>query len=89
MRVISQNWNIDIPYEKGCFVLTGSDNGECWDIFAYVGDRVFKMAQYSTKEQAQKVFISLHTRTGEYYIFPLDEKDQKEGDAVFVAAKGL
>lgn len=89
MRVISQNEAIDIPYDRACFVLTGSDKGECWDIFAYLGDKTFKMARYSTKQQAMFVMAKLHMLPNDYYYLPLDEKDQKEGDAVFVAAKGL
>lgn len=87
MRVISQNEVIDVPYEHASFVITGIDE-KTIDIFAYYGDRTYKMARYSSMERAKDVLRKLrYCGKSDVYYFP--QNSNGKGDVVFVDAKSL
>lgn len=79
MRILSQNWYIDIPYEQSAFAIVGSDSQKSWSVYAYFEDKTFKLATYSSIEQAMKSLQQLRACSGDYYIFPIDEKEHWEG----------
>lgn len=77
MRVISQNWHIDIPYEQAAFAISIAN--DCSKIMAFFGNKSFMIGRYSSKDYAMEVLIRLHTCRGDYYILPLDEKETWKG----------
>ena len=70
MRVISQSEMIDIPYEGTPFHV-GAGSGGCmsdnpmkWAIYANIGSKTYKMAEYSTRERAKEELMWLNERIG-------------------------
>ena len=85
MRLVSQNGNVDIPYEKAHILC----NMEC--VMARVGNYEYTLGKYSDKSKALKVMEMLReeylkyctARTSEYWFafnnpkvfkFPVDEE---------------
>lgn len=78
MRLISQNGNVDIPYDKA-ILLHAQDY-----VMARVGDKDYLMGEYSSMEKSyrameimQKQFLdyccNYHSQSGVFY-FPKDEE---------------
>lgn len=78
MRLVSQNGNVDIPYDKA-ILLHAQDY-----VMARVGDKEYLMGEYSSMEKSykameimQKQFLdyccNYHSQSGVFY-FPKDEK---------------
>jgi hypothetical protein len=67
MRIISQNGKVDLPYEcLGVEIDAINDT----KIIAYTvnsdDDTIWKLAEYSTKEKAEKAMEELRTEYGSY-----------------------
>lgn len=78
MRLVSQNGNVDIPYDKAV-LLHAQDY-----VMARVGDKEYLMGEYSSMEKSykameimQKQFLdyccNYHSQSGVFY-FPKDEE---------------
>ena len=78
MRLVSQNGNIDIPYDKA-ILLHAQDY-----VMARIGDKDYLMGEYSSMEKSykameimQKQFLdyccNYHSKSGVFY-FPKDEE---------------
>ena len=78
MRLVSQNGNVDIPYDKA-ILLHAQDY-----VMARVGDKDYLMGEYSSMEKSykameimQKQFLdyccNYHSQSGVFY-FPKDEE---------------
>lgn len=67
MRVISQDGRIDLPYEQ---IVVVNNTVDEMAIIAYAvnsyDDTVWKLAEYSTKEKAEKAMEELRTEYGSY-----------------------
>lgn len=67
MRIISQNGKVDLPYEQ---IAIAIDYDYKMTIIAYAvnsdDDTIWKLAEYSTKEKAEKVVEMLRTEYGNY-----------------------
>lgn len=67
MRVISQDGRIDLPYEQ---IVVVNNTVDEMAIIAYAvnsyDDTVWKLAEYSTKEKAEKAMEELRTEYGNY-----------------------
>lgn len=85
MRVISQSEMIDIPYDGTPFHVGAgsggsmSDNPMKWAIYANIGSRTYKMAEYSTRERAKEELRFLVERDAVGCAFTyLREEDEEE-----------
>ena len=61
MRILSQDGNIDVPYEQCGFIMFFNEvfSGN-WDINANIGgNKSYKMAEYSTEAKARKAMEML------------------------------
>ena len=78
MRLVSQNGNVDIPYDKA-ILLHAQDY-----VMARVGDKDYLMGEYSSMEKSYKVMeimqkqfldycCNYHSQSGVFY-FPKDEE---------------
>ena len=78
MRLVSQNGNVDIPYDKA-ILLHAHDY-----VMARIGDKEYLMGEYSSMEKSykameimQKQFLdyccNYHSQSGVFY-FPKDEE---------------
>lgn len=78
MRLVSQNGNVDIPYDKA-ILLHAQDY-----VMARIGDKDYLMGEYSSMEKSykamelmQKQFLdyccNYHSQSGVFY-FPKDEE---------------
>lgn len=78
MRLVSQNGNVDIPYNKA-ILLHAQDY-----VMARIGDKEYLMGEYSSMEKSykameimQKQFLdyccNYHSQSGVFY-FPKDEE---------------
>ena len=78
MRLVSQNGNVDIPYEQA-ILLHAQDY-----VMARIGDKEYLMGEYSSMEKSykameimQKQFLdyccNYHSQSGVFY-FPKDEE---------------
>ena len=67
MRIISQNGRVDLPYEQ---IAIAIDYDYKMTIIAYAvnsdDDTIWKLAEYSTKEKAEKAMEELRTEYGNY-----------------------
>lgn len=67
MRIISQNGRVDLPYEQ---IAIAIDYDYKMTIIAYAvnsdDDTIWKLAEYSTKEKAEKAMEMLRTEYGNY-----------------------
>lgn len=67
MRIISQNGRVDLPYEQ---IAIAIDYDYKMTIIAYAvnsdDDTIWKLAEYSTKEKAEKAMEELRTKYGNY-----------------------
>lgn len=67
MRIISQNGRVDLPYEQ---IAIAIDYDYKMTIIAYAvnsdDDTIWKLAEYSTKEKAEKAMEELRTEYGSY-----------------------
>ena len=67
MRIISQNGRVDLPYEQ---IAIAIDYDYKMTIIAYAvnsdDDTIWKLADYSTKEKAEKAMEELRTEYGNY-----------------------
>lgn len=67
MRIISQNGRVDLPYEQ---IAIAIDYDYKMTIIAYAvnsdDDTIWKLAEYSTKEKAEKDMEELRTEYGSY-----------------------
>lgn len=90
MRLISQNNLVDVPYEQ--FILTVvSDRGTgkyfVRAISCHKSDFKIDMAEYSTRERAKKVLLSvtsllatLYVMVPQVFVFPEDKEYKEEED---------
>ena len=68
MRILSQDGNIDVPYEQCGFIMFFNEvfSGN-WDINANIeGNKSYKMAEYSTEAKARKAMEMLHVSFENY-----------------------
>lgn len=69
MRIISQNGRVDLPYEQ---IAIAIDYDYKMTIIAYAvnsdDDTIWKLAEYSTKEKAEKAMEELRTEYGGYRV---------------------
>lgn len=67
MRIISQNGRVDLPYEQ---IAIAIDYDYKMTIIAYAvnsdDDTIWKLAEYSTKEKAEKAMEELRTEYGNF-----------------------
>ena len=73
MRVISQDGRIDLPYEQ---IVVENNTVDKITIIAYAvdsyDDTVWKLAEYSTEEKAEKAMKTLRTEYERHYQTYLD-----------------
>lgn len=67
MRIISQDGKVDLPYEQFAVAIDATNDTK---IIAYAvnsdDDTIWKLAEYSTKEKAEKAMEELRTKYGSY-----------------------
>lgn len=67
MRIISQDGKVDLPYEQFAVAIDATNDTK---IIAYAvnsdDDTIWKLAEYSTKEKAEKAMEKLRTEYGSY-----------------------
>lgn len=65
MRIISQNGRVDLPYEQ---ISISIDYDDEMAILAYAvsSGTIWELAEYSTKEKAEKAMEKLRTEYGSY-----------------------
>lgn len=67
MRIISQDGRFDLPYEQFAVAIDATNDTK---IIAYAvnsdDDTIWKLAEYSTKEKAEKAMEELRTKYGSY-----------------------
>lgn len=67
MRIISQNGRVDLPYEQFVVAIDATNEATILAFPVSVTDDVhFNLAEYSTKEKAEKAMEMLRTEYGNY-----------------------
>lgn len=77
MRIISQDKETDIPYERSAFVIETLDKGN-FLIHAYIYGKYFWLGTYNTLDDAKAVLSSIaaYKKAGrDYYELPQSDDD--------------
>lgn len=77
MRLVSQDADFDIKYENFDLVVEEDIEDGCFCIFAVSDDMLYRMADYSTLENATSIMnmmINNYMKNLKTFYFPTDEK---------------
>lgn len=77
MRLVSKDADFDIKYENFDLVVEEDTEEECFIIFAVSDDMLYRMADYSTLENARSVMNIIsnnYMKNLKTFYFPTDEK---------------